>query len=857
MRHILLAVICGFIANIVLAQDIHVLPSDPVVKSGYLPNGTAYFIASNSSMKGMADFAVVQKTGASTIPGVSRDRIESTAREALTSRIHEQAPSAQDYFLSAGVIPGRNGFFEVSENATTFRFSDVNLLQGKEVLDSSLWVLMGIIGKGMRDADRGLSQWYVPSDQAVIIAGDVNNDKVLEKLKALSYATPSSVSMPKPGYVWKEQNGVVVRTSVDDSRNLSVVTVSWRLQRTPQEYMNTVQPVVYGRYMRELGILAQTQIESLLKNADVPVAFVEADYIDGVRTLEDEIFVVTVAVGSQNWAEAVASVASVMSSLDSGKIDVADLEKAECRFFDDSEMNCNSRVSNEGYVDRCISAFMYNASLASEKDILAFHTSRELNENVELGIFRSIVSASVSDNKNLTIECCTADTSITECGVRNVFERAWNSPSDNVPLEMTVPAFYGLQEKVKIKSPKKEHTSGGVIWTVSNGLKVMFRNVPSNGKVYYSLSLNGGYGSIEDLQSGEGAYLSDYLDLCRIGGAKADVFKDVIRKQGMTMDMQVDLSKMSIEGRIPKDRVDILLKALLTVLNDSEIDKDEFRYYAESQELKLESLRGGVQERISIMDGIICPDYKFTSIKKKGVLTDGFVERAEKYMSAQAAKVNDGALILVGDIDEEKLKEALVNYAGGFKTSGTLFSRPVVNYQPVSGKAIYTFGGEGNSVDIIMSVPMTYTADNYYASDLAVMALKKEIARRTAGTGMTLSIKHKCLRYPQGRLNLLVSMEGASMAELSQIRAVLSDMGSLEVSDLAFDSYKSFLKQQLSMKRETPEYWLGTIAMRHLDGKDFTTGADQKIDAVTKARIQEILASFKDGLRVEYIVNKK
>ena len=50
-----------------------------------------------------------------------------------------------------------------------------------------------------------------------------------------------------------------------------------------------------------------------------------------------------------------------------------------------------------------------------------------------------------------------------------------------------------------------------------------------------------------------------------------------------------------------------------------------------------------------------------------------------------------------------------------------------------------------------------------------------------------------------------------------------------------------------------PVYWTSAIALRYLDGKDWTTDYQSKIDAVTAAQVKVILASLDEGCKVEYI----
>jgi hypothetical protein len=79
----------------------------------------------------------------------------------------------------------------------------------------------------------------------------------------------------------------------------------------------------------------------------------------------------------------------------------------------------------------------------------------------------------------------------------------------------------------------------------------------------------------------------------------------------------------------------------------------------------------------------------------------------------------------------------------------------------------------------------------------------------------------------------------------------------LNITDDDLASWKGILKQYVSDQKKTPEYWMNAISMRYLDGKDFTTGCNAKIDAVTADDIRNLLTSLAEGSRVEYIIERK
>ena len=62
---ILIAAVSGLICTQFLqSQELPSLPPDQSVTKGFLPNGMAYYLVSNPSAAGMADFALVRKDGA-------------------------------------------------------------------------------------------------------------------------------------------------------------------------------------------------------------------------------------------------------------------------------------------------------------------------------------------------------------------------------------------------------------------------------------------------------------------------------------------------------------------------------------------------------------------------------------------------------------------------------------------------------------------------------------------------------------------------------------------------------------------------------------------------------------------------
>ena len=839
------AIVPAILFSIIMpAQELPVMPADPSIVSGVLPNGMSYFIAPNSSYKGVADFTLVQKSGLENISDES-GRAVMIARDALVRLPRLGSVPPHRFFTSHGSSPGAEGYVSVTDDATVFRFRDVRLSDGKAVLDSAILVMMDLVDRVSFTDDAFMKKWYSPADQAVVIAGDVDPKVVASRLEAMSYMTPAVPSAERVNPV----SEAVPEVETEDRGSLNTVSLSWVSGRVPREYMNTVQPVIFDMSVDMLGKLIVRRLKAALKAQDIPFAQVSYRHNSTDRRPYDDVFTVTATVEDGLVEKATGVMAGIMRSIDEDGVGLDEYLWAESYYSSNlKRMADNCIVENSDLTDRCVSSFLYNASPASPKQLYAFHRSRNLPDTVRCRLFNDVASALL-----YPLDIAADPT---------VFQPSYD-------MEADTSAFSGYGPKVRIKSSRKDHLSGGSIWTFSNGFKVVFRNMPSAGDVYYTLALNGGYTGIPDLGEGEGAFLSDIFGLSDIAGMPGDEFKELLLRHGITMEMRVTMSNTLIKGNLPKERISLLMKSLLAFANGRSLAEDRYAYYRKCENLSLKYSQDLYASRRTAIDSIMCPDFRYSPFRSEGRLTDSFCAKSDRFLSEQMQKMNDGVLVIAGDIGEETLKKTLLEYVGGFRTSDAAVRRPVMRYQPVSGWSTYTVEGEVNAVDVALSARMPLTARNCLAADLAILILERNLTESLADSGMAFDISYECRIYPEERLNVLVSVfEGnedgfasgmepvGSIEVLSAVRRVLSDLDPQDIGDEEFKNFKAYLKNSISLQMNDPDYWTDAVTVRHLDGKDVTTGYAANIDALGKDDVRRIFDILENGCKVEYVTTQ-
>lgn len=870
----LIAAISGLLlAIIVPAQDLPVLTPDPAVKQGSLPNGMKYYLVSNPSVKGFADFALVQKTGTATVPDSGAVRSVEIAKEALAHLPRMGGKSPQAWLAAHGVTTTAEGFINISSDATVFRLHDVPLSAAKNLADSTILLLMSITDRVSVTDDQFVKDWYSPSDQALIVSGDIDVNAMASMITSLSYMTPAVESRPRKEYEWVPSDTAEFRVVKDPEADLAAVTLAWKLPRAPHEYMNTVQPAIYERFVNELGYIAHRRIVLDLESRGVPVADVRWSHRSSAVGPGDETYTSTAYVMDGNVMDAVGAMARAFAALDAGSVTLDEYRLAREEYMKNLYLvSKSSYKSNTEYIERCVSAFLRNASLASPVEKYNLHVSRDLSDETQLKLFNDMADALIDGERNLLVTSVSPAPMYDEARMRNTFYAAWGDSYYNPsPLD----AFYvkpdfewpGYGPKVKLQSTKTDPMSGGTLLTYSNGFRVIHRKMNTDGKIYWAMALNGGYGSIPDLAEGEGAYVPDYYGLCRIGGVEASYFSDMLKSEGITVESRVGLTATLFSGDAPKQNAEKLLQALLAVFNEREADERVFNLYMANEKLRLKLAKHSRQARLAAIDSIMCPGYKYSWMKSQGKLTPEFAAKADAFYEAQSQKMNDGILILVSDMDETELKKLLINYVGGFRTKESAFRRPSVRYQPISGWSTHMFEGESESIDVVMSVAMPLTMDNYMTASIATKILEKSLADALSETGFFPKVSYNFQISPKERLSVMVTVEPispmgyashiehkGSVEALQIVREALKDLTRTKISDSFLAASKEYLKNLIAGRMQEPLYWVDAIAKRYLDGKDFTTSYAAKIDAVTADKVNLMLLALNEGTKVEYVV---
>ena len=818
LLHIVFSLAFLVFSRTVPAQTLPSLPMDGKIQKGTLRCGVTYYLVKNDEAKGYADFAVVRRGEA-------------------PSRATEEGLETK-YLSRHGIGPRPGGFFQDKDGSTVLHLDRIPVFDAN-VLDSTLLVTFAQVA-----ASR--------ADEAVIVSGDIDPVEFKKKMDIFSMMVPQHFveNSRGPDYVWEPSVMPSIVWKNKPMGDRGVVRVAYASPRTPQEQMNTAQALVMGILSREFQTIAVRRIERNLRDADIPYGRLNFRYLNSTETDGDEEYAVEVQTDREHLEAAMKIVSGTLAGLDGFGVPVAEFSDAKKVMMAGMVSRGNEVLSNRKYVDRCVAHFLYGANLAPYSEETRLFARKNVPDSTETRLFNQFSNSLLSQLSNLTLEYRARLDSLDEDNALFQYNLAYLYGStfkeakdyswqrDTSSLEVDCP-------RVRLKETKPEPVSGGILWTFSNGIRVVYKQVPGLRNFQYSLLLGGGLSGVSGLTEGEGGYFGDMLSLYDAGGMSAADFRDHLAVNGIGMETQVALTFTSIHGQAPSSKLPTLMKALLALANSRTVNRGEFDIYLRNAKWAEEQ----VDNRLYAM---MYPGFNYSPKKYVTGLNPGTQAKAAQFYESLFSRMNDGMLLIVGDVDESTVRRTLLRYLGGFRTQRGTTPRKTLRYQPRPGTSMRqeTSGNKGVYVRLDTEYPLSGV--NYAMAGIAAEVLRRQIVDALDGKGMSTEVTTGFHTYPQERLWMFISCEGGT--DLDAVRKGIRKAAASSVPARDLNAWKAKALADMDRELAQPETIVSALVARYGIGKDLVTHYKESVNGITAARLSDMLSSLAAGSTAEIVV---
>ena len=758
MKHFLTIVALFFACNIYAQQG--KIDNDNTIRKGILPNGMTYYIRHNAQTKGVADFYIAQKVGSILEEKRQRGLAHFLEHMAFNGTKHFPGNTLQPGIVawceSVGIKFGANLNAYTSVDQTVYNISAAPVTR-EGVIDSCLLILndwshellltdkeidkeRGVIEEEWRTRRSGMamqrlseqampviyagtkysdcmpignidivrtfpyndlrdyySKWYRPDLQAIIVVGDINEDKIEEKIKKLF----AKIALPQnPAhriyYPIGNNEKMILYTATDKEQPTVNFTLYMKRDVTPKQERNTIQNYADDYKTNILRMAINDRLEELSRTKNAP--FISASVRSGNFFLAStkDAFELSGVLKEGKALEAIQLLVGEVERARANGITIDELKrgKAEMLSYAENDYNDRSNRRNGEFVEQCVQNFLEETPIIEpEKEL---EIVRKLDKTVTIDDVNALAKTIIT-NQNQVVTMFGPD--------KNTFKMPTNSSIENAILKAQKQHYTPyktqntLTERLITKLPKpgsiiseRTYKYGYTEFTLSNGLKVYVR--PTNfepDEVNLKLFSLGGKNIYPDSEMPNLTYLMAGATIGGVGQYNDLTLEKMLAGKTATVTPFIDNDTRGMAGTSNVKDTKTLLELVYLYFTQPRKDPQAFKNLMEQQQEFLTNAH--VNPMLAYNDTLHKVAYatnRMASMDKEQLKRVNYnrIMHIYKELFANAANFK---LILTGNIDINKLKPLLCQYIATLPSNNT--KETIGTYEPklVDGKKTYIF----------------------------------------------------------------------------------------------------------------------------------------------------------------------
>lgn len=758
MKHFLTIVALFFVCNIYAQQG--KIDNDNTIRKGILPNGMTYYIRHNAQTKGVADFYIAQKVGSILEEKRQRGLAHFLEHMAFNGTKHFPGNTLQPGIVawceSVGIKFGANLNAYTSVDQTVYNISAAPVTR-EGVIDSCLLILndwshellltdkeidkeRGVIEEEWRTRRSGMamqrlseqampiiyagtkysdcmpignidivrtfpyndlrdyySKWYRPDLQAIIVVGDINEDKIEEKIKKLFAKIPLPQNPAHRIYYPIGNNEkMILYTATDKEQPTVNFTLYMKRDVTPKQERNTIQNYADDYKTNILRMAINDRLEELSRTKNAP--FISASVRSGNFFLAStkDAFELSGVLKEGKVIEAIQLLVGEVERARANGITIDELKrgKAEMLSYAENDYNDRSNRRNGEFVEQCVQNFLEETPIIEpEKEL---EIVRKLDKTVTIDDVNALAKTIIT-NQNQVVTMFGPD--------KNTFKMPTNSSIENAILKAQKQHYTPyktqntLTERLITKLPKpgsiiseRTYKYGYTEFTLSNGLKVYVR--PTNfepDEVNLKLFSLGGKNIYPDSEMPNLTYLMAGATIGGVAQYNDLTLEKMLAGKTATVTPFIDNDTRGMAGTSNVKDTKTLLELVYLYFTQPRKDPQAFKNLMEQQQEFLTNAH--VNPMLAYNDTLHKVAYatnRMASMDKEQLKRVNYnrIMHIYKELFANAANFK---LILTGNIDINKLRPLLCQYIATLPSNNT--KETIGTYEPklVDGKKTYIF----------------------------------------------------------------------------------------------------------------------------------------------------------------------
>ena len=916
MKKFVLSTLVLALSLVAMAQQPQALPIDSAVRVGKLENGLTYYIRHNEYPKHRAEFHIAQAVGATMEEDHQNGLAHFLEHMAFNGTKHFAGKGIIEYFESIGVNFGGNINAYTSLDETVYRLSEVPTVR-EGIIDSALLVMhdwacglllleeeidneRGVIREEWRtgaQANRRMwkainplkypgsqyakrdvigdtavinnftydalrdyyKKWYGPDNQAIIVVGDIDVDKVEQKIKDLWADVPERVNRgERPLHSVYDNAEPIVAIVRDREAQYTRIEMEFKKDQLPKPLRGTNVSYLQNLALELVCDMFNNRLSELSMKPEA--TFVGAGSYHGELVKEKDAFV---AVYLAKQGQEVAAYKDLLTQLEKMRrygFTHAELDRVKKEMLAAYEKSYNERntVRNIMYAQQYIRHYLSDEPIPgiaweyeTVQQILPMLSVDMLNQMAQQLVTDDnlIISFQAPEDKNVVLP--------TEAEAVELLAAVKNE-------EIEAPVEEAIRENLveiapkagKIKKTAYNESLGVTEWTLSNGVRVMVK--PTTFKqdeiLFYAFSQGGrSLVATEDLPSA--ALATDVVELGGLADMSATDLQKALTGKRVSISPSISAYGENLNGSSTIKDLETLLQ--LNYLYFTAPRRDEESYQTLMSILESQLANRDKNPKVAWSDSVqmMASNYsERTLILNKDLLAKVSLDKALEVYKARFANPADFTFFFVGNVDpaDAAFQAQVCTWLGGLKTSKKM-------EKAADDKVRVAMGVQKNYFTRKMETKTASNRIQYTSYDMPYTLandLNMEMIGRILSTRYLESIREReggsygvgCAawmnRHPVAYAQLIMQFDTDPEKQEKLMNIIHEEvMTIVENGPLA----KDLQKEKESMLKDFEEdlekngYWIDVLSTYYKNNINYITDYKEEVEAITAETVQETL----------------
>lgn len=904
------------------------LPVDSAVRMGKLPNGLTYYIRHNEYPKGQADFYIAQNVGSILENDNQRGLAHFLEHMCFNGTTNFPGSQLRDWLESIGVKFGANLNAYTGTDETVYNISNVPIAR-ESVQDSCLLILhdwandltlapeeidkeRGVIHEEWRRSMQGQMRiienilpdmyptskyahrlpigtmeivdnfphqalrdyyetWYRPDQQAVIVVGDIDVDRIENKIKEMFSSIEMPADAPERKYeMVPDHKGTLYGIGSDPEQKNLVGQIFFISDAMPKEMKNT-QIYYIQHYLEEIiASMLNNRLNEISSKPDSPFAGAGVSFGQYFLAKTKDAMTAFVAAKGGDIVEPMQAVYREILRAQRGGFTQSEYERARNEYLSKIEKTYNNRSTCENgtYVQEYVGNFTDGEPIPGIET--EWPMIQQLAAMIPLQAVNQTFAESITPDNRVVMVLAPEHEGITVPTKEGLGKALADVDSEEIAAfvdEVKSEPLIPTQPVAGTITATTDNTKWGTTeWTLSNGAKVIIKPTKfKEDEIFLQAVAKGGYADYPAEYANTILFLPISINNSGLGTyTNNDLNKYTAGKQ-ISVNISFDAYARHIFGQsTPKD-LPTFMELLYMTFKDIEFSEEEFD--------ALQKAYSGFLANQEKSPEYLFEKYQYETLFNspfKAVISSAAIDGASREQTIKlahdmTANAADYTFIFVGNVSPETLKPLVEKYIA------SLPGNPATAVKEIKGYNSDLFIKKGSATDTFttpMTTPQTQVAiietgsGNYDMKNIQLASVAGQILTNRLIKTVREDMGAVYSIHAVGQANMpspapfsitsAFPMKPEMKAEvLDFIKGQFKDMETNVTAD-ELNPVKEYMVKAFTENKEKNRPWLNGMSHEISTGTDTFNGNIESMNSITTQDVMDFMKALnaQDNYRI-------